>query len=550
MFRKLSILSLALVAVLLSLLSPGQGAGAAAGRAYGASMGAAVLAPPLSPIGTGFTYSGLLVIGGAPAGGQYDFTLKLFDALSAGVQVGSTINIANQAVIDGHYDVQLDFGPSAFQGQARWIEIAYRQAGGGAYTTLTPRQPASVVPYALSLSPGAVISGNSGAVTQGILTVRNESVGTALYGNSTSGYGLYGSSTSGKGVYGSSISSDGVYGSTSNNLSAGVFGSSTSGTGVKGTSSASFGVYGSTSSENPSIAGVLGQSTGTGGVGVKGTANFGSGTGVYGTSSTGTGVRGEATTSSGMGVWGSAPSSGGTGVYGEGYYGIFGYSDYRTGNAIYGLSNGSSNSKAVVGDNWSGYGVYGTTYSGIGVYGQVRTYGVGYAAYFQGNVHVNGTLSKSAGSFKIDDPLDPENKYLSHSFVESPDMMNVYNGNVTTDGNGGAVVQLPDYFEALNRDFRYQLTVMGQFAQAIVSQKVKDNRFTILTDKPNVEVSWQVTGIRQDPYAVAHPIEVEVEKPKSERGTYLNPLEWGQPESKGLYYEPEQLAQQPQSATR
>ena len=111
---------------------------------------------------------------------------------------------------------------------------------------------------------------------------------------------------------------------------------------------------------------------------------------------------------------------------------------------------------------------------------------------FPGDVDVDGNLSKAAGSFKIDDPLGPANKYLFHSFVESPDMMNIYNGNVTTDGQGNALVQLPEWFEALNLDFRYQLTVIGQFAQTIVATKIANHSFTIQTDKPNVEVSWQV----------------------------------------------------------
>ncbi|MCK5741343.1 MAG: hypothetical protein KAH48_03925, partial [Chlorobi bacterium] len=118
-----------------------------------------------------------------------------------------------------------------------------------------------------------------------------------------------------------------------------------------------------------------------------------------------------------------------------------------------------------------------------------------------GNLDVNGTISKSGGSFKIDHPQDPFNKYLYHSFIESPDMMNIYNGNVVTDVNGNASVQLPDYFESLNIEFRYQLTVIGQFAQAIIFEKIKDNKFKIKTDKPNVEVSWMVTGIRNDSYA-------------------------------------------------
>jgi hypothetical protein len=141
---------------------------------------------------------------------------------------------------------------------------------------------------------------------------------------------------------------------------------------------------------------------------------------------------------------------------------------------------------------------------------------------FGGSVAINGTLSKPAGTFKIDHPLDPANKYLYHSFVESPDMMNIYNGNVVTDKHGVATVDLPDYFEALNQDFRYQLTVIGQFAQAIVVKEIKDNHFVIKTSKPSVKVSWQVTGVRHDAYANAHRVQVEEDKGEK-RGTYLHP---------------------------
>jgi hypothetical protein len=99
--------------------------------------------------------------------------------------------------------------------------------------------------------------------------------------------------------------------------------------------------------------------------------------------------------------------------------------------------------------------------------------------------------------------------------------MNIYNGNVSTDDKGEATVTLPSYFQALNRDFHYQLTVIGQFAQAIIAEKIKDNRFKIKTDKPRVEVSWQVTGIRHDKYAEDERIKVEVSKPPNERGTCL-----------------------------
>ena len=138
-----------------------------------------------------------------------------------------------------------------------------------------------------------------------------------------------------------------------------------------------------------------------------------------------------------------------------------------------------------------------------------------------GNFHVQGNLSKLGGTFKIDHPLDPYNKYLVHSFVESPDMMNIYNGNITTDKDGFATVEMPDYFETLNMDFRYQLTVIGDFAQAIVAEEIADNTFKVRTDKPNVKVSWQITGVRQDTYANENRIQAEVEKEEGMKGKLL-----------------------------
>jgi hypothetical protein len=151
-------------------------------------------------------------------------------------------------------------------------------------------------------------------------------------------------------------------------------------------------------------------------------------------------------------------------------------------------------------------------------------------------VDVLTTLTKPAGSFKIDHPLDPANKYLYHSFVESPDMKNMYDGTVTTNDAGLATVTLPDWFETLNRDFRYQLTVIGQFAQVIVASEISGNQFSIRTDKPNVKVSWQVTGTRQDAFANAHRIQVEVEKAPADRGRYLYPELVGAPETARIGY--------------
>jgi hypothetical protein len=738
---------------------------------------------PLSPAGSGFTYQGRLDVSGSPANGQFDLQFTLFDAASGGTQVGNPVTVLSQTVAGGLFTVQLDFGSSAFQGGARWLEVAVSPAGGGTYTTLAPRQPVSPAPYALSLAPGATVSEthNSPLLTIhnntihnnnqiglqaysqnhdgvfGISTVvgrsgvygenlgggfgvtgrnnstnvftpavygRNEAVGTGVFGwggaygviggsdigtgvyaysdaasgfglyarTTGSGYGVFAQSSSGPGIYGTSTSNSGVQGVVSNTQPAlvgtnngsgiGVRGVANTGYAVSGTSTGSYGVYGSTAFTTS--AGIYGTNTsghgygvrgfgGTidgigvfgsaGGVGVHGTSTgtapgvqgvvsntfgavFGNNTGmgpgirgqgttgygVYGNSNSGSGVYGVSSTSTG--VWGGSSGTG-AGVYGtsingpgvrgyvlnnnsgvlgeslgngEGVYGTSidgvgvrgtSLSDYgvyaETGNIyLAGLyatnSSGRGYGVHASGGTVDGIGVYGTAggsggwfeaTAGNGVYGSGTVNGVwgvstgavssgvyGYnsgggfgvaarsvatgtaffadnlnnlAGNFRGNVTVQGSLSKGGGSFKIDHPLDPENKYLYHSFVESPDMMNVYNGNVTLDSKGEATVELPVWFEALNKEFRYQLTAIGAPGPDLyVAQEVKNNRFKIAGGKAGMKVSWQVTGIRHDPYAEQHRIPVEEAKPAGERSKYLYPDAYGKPESQSIGYDKSQ----------
>jgi len=146
-----------------------------------------------------------------------------------------------------------------------------------------------------------------------------------------------------------------------------------------------------------------------------------------------------------------------------------------------------------------------------------------YAGFFSGNVNVTGnlnvggTLSKAGGMFRINHPLSPATRYLQHSFVESPDMKNIYDGVVRTNGRGYATVRLPRWFQALNERFRYQLTTIRSFAKAIVWREVSGNSFVIRTRRPHVKVSWQLTGIRHDAYAKANRIKVDVAKPRAQR---------------------------------
>ncbi len=179
-----------------------------------------------------------------------------------------------------------------------------------------------------------------------------------------------------------------------------------------------------------------------------------------------------------------------------------------------------------------------------------------YAAILDGKVKITGNLEKAGGSFKIDHPLDPANKYLCHSFVESPDMKNVYDGVVVLDRKGKAEIELPDWFGILNKDFRYQLTAIGapgpnlyiaekiseattntKYSSSKRSSSNKNNnnsRFKIAGGTSGMEVSWQVTGIRRDPWANANRIEVEEDKPAKERGYYLHPDVYNQPDDKGI----------------
>ncbi len=336
----------------------------------------------------------------------------------------------------------------------------------------TPASPLGVaVPLVLT---GFVIPGN------GVVTARNtnslQGIGLHGIGDTTTGgvltvpVGVQGDSENGIGVFGNSKNATAIYGAT-NAPAAGDF------AGVHGFCRDCSGVFG----KSINSVGMRAESTNHAGLDVNST-NF------KGVQATGK-----------IGLWGSTTSSD------PNEAGVVGLAALAAG---------------------GGGGIAGNFLGNVKIQSSGGTQ--------PGNLAVAGTVSKGGGSFKIDHPLDPENKYLYHSFVESPDMKNIYDGNVVTDEDGNATVELPDYFEALNRDFRYQLTVIGTFAQAIIASEIKDNRFTIKTNGPNVKVSWQVTGIRQDAFANKHRIPVEEEKPEVERGYFLHPEAFKQAEERGV----------------
>jgi hypothetical protein len=425
-----------------------------------------------------------------------------------------------------------------------WNGLSWQQltTGGGTGFSLPFTGSASSPSASLEITNTATSLGASG-----ILGVSNA---TSSFGSGVLGVN-FAASGNGTGVFGGVFSpvGFGVIGanSSSTGTGVGVRGEvqSDQGTALLGlafaTTGATLGVNGQSSSTAGT--GVLGQvfpATGAT-VGVRGDVNSNQGAGVVGNAFSATGntvgVNGQVISTAGIGMLGQAFTT--TGITS----GVRGDVNSDQGTGVVGTAFSSTGSTIGVRGNVNsdqGAGVFGfalsTTGINYGVFGQTLS-PAGFAGWFEGNVNVTGTLAKGGGSFKIDHPLDPENQYLYHSFVESPDMMNIYNGNITTDAQGYAVIELPNWFSALNKDFRYQLTPIGTFAQAIVAEEVSGNRFRIQTDKPNIKVSWQVTGVRKDAFAETHRIPVEEPKPAAERGKYLHPEELGKSKTLGLHYE-------------
>lgn len=386
----------------------------------------------------------------------------------------------------------------------------------------------------------------------------------AVWGDTQYGYGVVGSSRTGPGVFGHSESEPvppssllGTVVGPSPPPAPAVLGISTNGTGVKGISGADSGI------------GVNGQASQ--GAGVRGESD--GGPGVLGTSTEDTGVRGISDGEYGAGVYGECRNvgsgvrgvtrvdypPGSAGVQGSSYaatIGVFGdTADTGEGTGVWGDTAGIGT--GVRGSSENGIGVYGECLYGAkvvrrarpsaGVFGRCPAVEGSYAGYFDGYVYVGNYLLKAGGGYRIDDPRAPATRYLQHSFVESSEMKNVYDDVVQLDEKGEATVSLPDWFEVLNEEFRYQLTAIGAAGPNLhIAEEINANHFKISGGTPGSKVSWQVTGIRKDPWAKAHQMKVVEEKPAHERDCFLHPELYNQPEEMALahrFYRP------PHSAT-
>ncbi len=218
---------------------------------------------------------------------------------------------------------------------------------------------------------------------------------------------------------------------------------------------------------------------------------------------------------SGYGVYAEARKSGSAG------FGVYAYA-ISNGNSSYGIYARASNNSG------NGYGVYGYAT------GNSLT---NWAGYFAGDVNVTGSVVSPVKITKLDHPLDPENKYLQHSAIESSEMLNSYSGNVVLDASGQATVTLPNWFEAINTDYRYQLTCVGGYAQVYVASEIENGAFRIAGGTPGLKVSWEVKALRADAYAKANPLTVEVAKRADEQGKYLHPEAYGLAAERGIDYE-------------
>lgn len=221
----------------------------------------------------------------------------------------------------------------------------------------------------------------------------------------------------------------------------------------------------------------------------------------------------ESTASAFAGTYGNnLRTTGGTGVYGIGVNGVVGETNYQAGFGVYGR-----NYDAIGNFTQNSVGTYGLGY--VGIWGD-QSDPNGYSVYANGDFGAAGTKA-----FSIDHPLDPENKYLRHYSIESNEVLNMYRGTIGFDTNGEAVVTMPDYFDAVNTNFSYQLTPIGDYAQLYIKQKIADGQFIIAGGKPGMEVSWSVYAERNDPYLQAHPESKAVEPLKEDwnKGKYLQP---------------------------
>ena len=292
-----------------------------------ATVGTCMIHTPGANVSSAITYQGSLADGNSPANGAYDFRFWLHDAASGGNQIGQSVTSQDVTVSDGLFTTSLDFGPEAFSGQARWLEIGVRPGNStGNFTRLNPRQALTAAPYALSLQPGAVISGT--LENDAVLRLRNN-VGDGLQVDRAY-----------NGIVIGSVNNNGIQIEKADNY--GVFVEDTREYGVyaRTTYSDTTAIVGSATADTGYATGVRGETSAPGGIGVSG-HNYDFSTG-------GVGVSGRTSSDFGYGVTGfqSSYSTFDNGSWWEsgglfgGRNGVIGITEEDGGYAVFGQNNG------------------------------------------------------------------------------------------------------------------------------------------------------------------------------------------------------------------
>ncbi len=220
-------------------------------------------------------------------------------------------------------------------------------------------------------------------------------------------------------------------------------------------------------------------------------------------------------------------TNGGHGVYGIGVNGVVGETNYSQGMAIYG-----ENFDAIA-PLGNGIGTAGRGYYGI--VGEDMYAGAVGGAY---GVLSNGDLGATGvKTFIIDHPSDPENKNLRHFSAESNEVLNIYRGNAVFDANGEAIIELPDYYDAINKNPSYNLTPVGGYAQLYIKEEISEGKFVIGGGTAGLKVSWTIYAERNDAYLQQHPEKraVEVDKREGQKGRYFMPELYDQPAEKAIF---------------
>jgi hypothetical protein len=216
-----------------------------------------------------------------------------------------------------------------------------------------------------------------------------------------------------------------------------------------------------------------------------------------------------------------------------------------TGTGVKGQAAGFSGGYGVWGESTNnyGYGIYGTSPTGgggAGVYGSgwAGLYGIGgtYGLYCVGAAYVSGYLTKAGGGFTIDHPVDPENKFLVHGFVEAPVMTNVYRGKVTLDANGTAEITLPGYYDATNENGDVTCSPVGQAMPGLFPSEVVNGKFTLVGGVAGGKVNWTLLADRADKWAKENQPGTEVSKKEHEKGKFMHPHLFGHDDTRSLQH--------------